>query len=29
VGVPAITYIIVGGTPKKGLQFAEENLMIG
>jgi Trk-type K+ transport system membrane component len=29
VGVPAITYIIVGGAPKKGLQFAEENLMIG
>lgn len=29
VGVPAITYIIVGGTPKKGFQFAEENLMIG
>jgi trk system potassium uptake protein len=29
VGVPVITYIIVGGPPKKGLQFAEENLMIG
>ncbi len=29
LGVPAITYIFVGGVPKKGLQFAEENLMIG
>jgi trk system potassium uptake protein TrkH len=29
LGVPAITYIFVGGPPKKGLQFAEENLMIG
>ncbi len=29
VGVPVITYIIVGKKKKKGLQFAEENLMIG
>lgn len=29
LSVPAITYIFVGGPPKKGLQFAEENLMIG
>jgi hypothetical protein len=29
VGVPVITYIIVGRPLKKELQFAEENLMIG
>jgi len=29
VGVPAFTYIIAGGGSTKGVQYAEENLMIG
>ena len=29
VGVPAFTYIIAGGGSKKGIQYAEENMMIG
>jgi trk system potassium uptake protein TrkH len=29
VGVPAFTYIIAGGAPTKGVQYAEENMMIG
>ncbi len=29
VGVPAFTYIIAGGGPTKGIQYAEENMMIG
>ncbi len=29
VGVPAFTYIIAGGGSTKGIQYAEENLMIG
>jgi len=29
VGVPAFTYIIAGGGSTKGVQYAEENMMIG
>jgi len=29
VGVPAFTYIIAGGGATKGIQYAEENMMIG
>jgi len=29
VGVPAFTYIIAGGAATKGVQYAEENMMIG
>lgn len=29
VGVPAFTYIIAGGGSTKGIQYAEENMMIG
>jgi trk system potassium uptake protein TrkH len=29
VGVPAFTYIVAGGGSTKGVQYAEENLMIG
>ena len=29
VGVPAFTYIIAGGGATKGVQYAEENMMIG
>jgi trk system potassium uptake protein TrkH len=29
VGMPAFTYIIAGAGPTKGIQYAEENLMIG
>ena len=29
VGVPAFAYIIAGPPPRKGLEYAEENLMIG
>lgn len=29
VGIPAFTYIIAGSTSRKGLEYAEENLMIG
>lgn len=29
VGVPAFTYIIAGGGSVKGIQYAEENMMIG
>jgi trk system potassium uptake protein TrkH len=29
VGVPAFTYIIAGGGAVKGIQYAEENMMIG
>jgi len=29
VGVPAFTYIIAGAASTKGIQYAEENLMIG
>jgi trk system potassium uptake protein len=29
VGVPAFTYIIAGGGSAKGIQYAEENMMIG
>jgi trk system potassium uptake protein TrkH len=29
VGVPVFTYIIAGGSATKGVQYAEENMMIG
>jgi trk system potassium uptake protein TrkH len=29
VGVPAFTYIIAGGSSTRGVQYAEENMMIG
>lgn len=29
IGVPVFTYIIAGAEPRKGLTYAEENLMIG
>jgi trk system potassium uptake protein TrkH len=29
VGVPAFTYIVAGGGSTKGIQYAEENMMIG
>jgi trk system potassium uptake protein TrkH len=29
VGVPAFTYIIAGAGSNKGIQYAEENMMIG
>lgn len=29
VGIPAFTYIIAGGEATKGVQYAEENMMIG
>jgi trk system potassium uptake protein TrkH len=29
VGIPVFTYLIAGATPSKGIEYAEENLMIG
>ena len=29
LGVPAFSYILLGGEPSKGVHYAEEKLMVG